>query len=578
MKKGASPASSTVQAPYSGPGEMSKLLADVEAFGKFVDELSVTILGVSRLDTVWKSLLDSQDATTKKMSMAIARCYPMKNRDPDIMPFDETRVVLTSANDDYINASWMNDLAPSCPKFIVTQSPLGLTMAEFWSMVYEQGSEVLVQITSEYETGKKYPAYYPVDKDKPQEMGHMLLSLQSVKFRQHWVERIVYLKNNQTKQGRTVVHLQFKNWPVSGFPEEVSSLVNFISEVHNFYLQQRSLTKPIIVHCGTGIGRTGVFTLVYAAMQEVLHGNGITDIPGLARRMLQKRRLILFKKEQLQCCYQALLQFAEGFLEKRGVLVKTPHSGSFNQGHASSKSSPAKHQAATPAPDDIVLGSVDLQTIRENVSRLHVTHPPTSASSQSGLAQDGSTTTTTMMSVSSAEDLEEPQTFLSEISPGSEDLSGRVTAGSGFISPQPSLSSLPDVVQQYAGDQGQVIRSAGDLTPDALSVFTSPDLSSKTSIGVGNPNGDNSSSSGDRKIDEPQQQQSPNAVKGASMTLTQLQDPQTFTLGSPDEKKRNKITKANFAQGQGTLQAGVSAQNPADPFGSLDPLWNLDKK
>ena len=67
----------------------------------------------------------------------------------------------------------------------------------------------------------------------------------------------------------------------------------------------------------TGIGRTGVFTLVYAAMQEVLHGNGLTDIPGLARRMLQKRRLVLYKKEQLQCCYQALLQFAEGFLEKR---------------------------------------------------------------------------------------------------------------------------------------------------------------------------------------------------------------------------------------------------------------------
>ena len=40
--------------PYSSSGALSKLLNEVEAFGKFVDELSVTILGVSRLDTVWK--------------------------------------------------------------------------------------------------------------------------------------------------------------------------------------------------------------------------------------------------------------------------------------------------------------------------------------------------------------------------------------------------------------------------------------------------------------------------------------------------------------------------------------------
>ncbi|GFS02541.1 tyrosine-protein phosphatase non-receptor type 23 [Elysia marginata] len=504
------------------------------------------------------------------MSMAIARCYPMKNRDPDIMPFDETRVVLTSTNDDYINASWLNDLAPSCPKFIVTQSPLSLTMSEFWSMVYEQGSEVLVQITSEYETGKKYPVYYPVDKDKPQEHGSMLLSLQSAKFRQMWVERIIYLKNNQTKQGRTVVHLQFKNWPVSGFPDEVSTIVNFISEVHNFYLQQRSLTKPIIVHCGTGIGRTGVFTLVYAAMQEVLHGNGLTDILGLARRMLQKRRLILHKKEQLQCCYQALLQFAEGFLEKRGVLVKNPHSGSFHQGPVISKNSPAKNLTSSPAPDDIVLGSVDLQTIRENVSRLHVSQPPSNipserVQSESAIAsaQEGTPT-----SASLADMLDETHPSLSEVSTGSKcagDNLGRV-AGGGLISPhpQPSLSSLPDVVQQYSTEhQGQNTRNAGDLILDTAATTPTSDLK----------NGDSS-----LERTEEHHHQLSGGLKGASMSLTQLQDPQTFTLGSPDEKKKNKITKANFAQAQGALHSGMSSQDPSDPLGSLDPLWSLAKK
>ena len=48
----------------------------------------------------------------------------------------------------------VQDLAPSCPKFVATQAPLTVTMTDFWAMVFELGSEVIVQITSEYETSK----------------------------------------------------------------------------------------------------------------------------------------------------------------------------------------------------------------------------------------------------------------------------------------------------------------------------------------------------------------------------------------------------------------------------------------
>ena len=35
----------------------------------------------------------------------------------------------------------------------------------------------------------------------------------------------------------------------SGFPEKVLSILQFINEVHTFYRQQRSLLKPVMVHC-----------------------------------------------------------------------------------------------------------------------------------------------------------------------------------------------------------------------------------------------------------------------------------------------------------------------------------------
>ena len=52
MKKGA--IVEAVKDPYGNSSVLNKFVSDVEAFGKFVDDLSITILGVSRLDTVWK--------------------------------------------------------------------------------------------------------------------------------------------------------------------------------------------------------------------------------------------------------------------------------------------------------------------------------------------------------------------------------------------------------------------------------------------------------------------------------------------------------------------------------------------
>lgn len=66
-----------------------------------------------------------------------------------------------------------------------------------------------------------------------------------------------------------------------------------------------------------GSGRTGAFLIIYTGMQEILYGNGLIDIPALAKRILQKRKTLIHKKEQLKFCYDALLCFAEDFLKKR---------------------------------------------------------------------------------------------------------------------------------------------------------------------------------------------------------------------------------------------------------------------
>ena len=105
----------------------------------------------------------------------------------------------------------------------------------------------------------------------------------------------------QKKQGRTVVQLQYKNWPVrwetgylrllellacsesycliwkdflflySGFPENISYILQFITEVHSFYKQQRSLLKPIVVHCRYNSNICNYFSWFYFMINKENH-------------------------------------------------------------------------------------------------------------------------------------------------------------------------------------------------------------------------------------------------------------------------------------------------------------------
>lgn len=90
----------------ANPDTFQLFLVEVEKYEKFVDSLTIkTLNGPTTLDVKWKEIQDKQDVEVQKRSISVARCYPMKNRSADILPYDSTRVELGSTNDDYINAS-----------------------------------------------------------------------------------------------------------------------------------------------------------------------------------------------------------------------------------------------------------------------------------------------------------------------------------------------------------------------------------------------------------------------------------------------------------------------------------------
>jgi protein tyrosine phosphatase len=90
-----------------------------------------------------------------------------KNRHANMVPFDTSRVILQAIpgleGSDYINASWIDGYRQR-NAYIATQAPLLSTTDDFWRMLWENGSCIVVMLTKLREQGRdKCCEYYPVE-------------------------------------------------------------------------------------------------------------------------------------------------------------------------------------------------------------------------------------------------------------------------------------------------------------------------------------------------------------------------------------------------------------------------------
>lgn len=82
-----------------------------------------------------------------------------KNRYKNILPFDHTRVILKEPwPHDYINANYISpegEIFEDCQKcYIATQGCLPSTISDFWFMIWQENSRVIVSTTKDVERSK----------------------------------------------------------------------------------------------------------------------------------------------------------------------------------------------------------------------------------------------------------------------------------------------------------------------------------------------------------------------------------------------------------------------------------------
>ncbi|XP_054007884.1 receptor-type tyrosine-protein phosphatase N2 [Hylaeus anthracinus] len=268
-----------------------------------------------RLDEEWTALC-AYEADPCSTEIAESETNIKRNRPGAPLPYDHSRVILNDLananNSDYINASTITDHDPRNPAYIATQGPLPHTTADFWQLVWEQGSVVIVMLTRLTEEGVAMcHRYWP---EEGSELYHIYeVHLVSEHF---WCDdylvRSFYLKNLRTGETRTVTQFHFLSWPENGVPYSTKALLEFRRKINKSY---KGRSCPIVVHCSDGVGRTGTYCLIDMVLNRMMKGTKEIDIAATLEHIRDQRPDMVATKQQFKFVLMAVAEEVHAILK-----------------------------------------------------------------------------------------------------------------------------------------------------------------------------------------------------------------------------------------------------------------------
>uniref|UniRef100_T1IYM7 Receptor-type tyrosine-protein phosphatase N2 n=1 Tax=Strigamia maritima TaxID=126957 RepID=T1IYM7_STRMM len=268
-----------------------------------------------RLEQEWVALC-AYEAEPCNMSSANATDNVKKNRYPEVLSYDHSRVVLNDLTNingsDYINASTITDHDPRNPAYIATQGPLPHTAADFWQLVWEQGSVVVVTLTRLVENGiAMCHRYWPEEGSELYHIYEVHLVSEHI-WCDDYLVRSFYLKNFKTGETRTVTQFHFLSWPENGVPVSIKALLDFRRKVNKSY---RGRSCPIVVHCSDGSGRTGTYCLIDMVLNRMAKGAKEIDIAATLEHIRDQRPYMVKTKGQFEFVLMAVAEEVHAILK-----------------------------------------------------------------------------------------------------------------------------------------------------------------------------------------------------------------------------------------------------------------------
>eukprot|EP01099_Mayorella_cantabrigiensis_P001148 TRINITY_DN1486_c0_g1_i1.p1 TRINITY_DN1486_c0_g1~~TRINITY_DN1486_c0_g1_i1.p1 ORF type:complete len:348 (+),score=51.10 TRINITY_DN1486_c0_g1_i1:75-1046(+) len=261
----------------------------------------------------WRKLEFENNIRSSSTDEASKECNLGKIRHKNVVPFDTTRVKLKGIEgiegSDFINASFISEGPGKYPRFIATQGPMLETLNDFWRMIWEQKSRIIVMLTREEEDGRvKVDHYWP--DDAPTTYGRLVVTPENVKHQDDFISQRFKVESlDETNEpAHHVTQFRYFGWPDHGVPDQTTTIRALIKAMREIDDQK----SPIVAHCSAGIGRTGTFITIDFALRSIEQNQQMTPTVNIYQTVgkLREQRLgMVQQKEQYIFCYQTVVDW-----------------------------------------------------------------------------------------------------------------------------------------------------------------------------------------------------------------------------------------------------------------------------
>nr|XP_055061533.1 protein tyrosine phosphatase receptor type Db isoform X7 [Misgurnus anguillicaudatus] len=267
---------------------------------------------ISGMEQEFKRLANAKAHNSRFVSASLP-CNKFKNRLVNIMPYETTRVPLQPIRgvegSDYVNGSFIDGYRQQ-RAYIATQGPLAETVEDYWRMLWEHNSTIVVMLTKLREMGReKCHQYWPSDRSARYQ--YFVVDPMAEYNMPQYILREFKVTDARDGQSRTVRQFQFTDWPEQGVPKSGEGFIDFIGQVHKTK-EQFGQDGPITVHCSAGVGRTGVFITLSIVLERMRY-EGVVDIFQTVKMLRTQRPAMVQTEEQYQFCYRAALEYLGSF-------------------------------------------------------------------------------------------------------------------------------------------------------------------------------------------------------------------------------------------------------------------------